>query len=1094
MKLFVTLCRTSVILLVLMISSVTLPAQNGWRQNEMEIKVQINNHRDAQVLHSLKLNGDIYRDYALMFVTPDELKLVNEQGLDYEIQKENLNDFYKDFWEKDEAYHTYQQTIDLIDSLATALPNLCKKVIYGQSVQGRQLAALKISDNVTIDENEAEVGFDGNIHGDEIGGGENMIRLARYLCQKYGNDPLITNLVDNREIWILPIVNPDGRVNLTRYNANGIDLNRDAGYLWDGEGNSTGFYSQPESKALRLMDQENQFSIHLTNHSGTEVYLYPWFFRTDACPDYAAELALANLYESNSGYANLETGPGTSLYPTTGSTAESAYGCLGTHGIVIEISYDKQPPASELLYYFNINLPSMVKLIEYSGYGVEGTITDETTGEPVAATVFVGSTLPCYSDPEVGDFHKYVVPGTYNLTFKANGYQTKMVSNVVVSALSSTIADVQLTPENHQGIYRILASRIPNGNQSDEGATWNSIGQPDNMNYSLGKNGILVVDMQELVVDGAGNDLIVFEGDATPETFTLYGGSTMDGPWISLGAGTGTTEYDLGSTSLSEARFFKFVDDGDGSASVNDAGFDLDAMQSLSSITGVYILMEGFVVDDANGNNNGLLEPGETANFTITLKNIGSLDAMNVFGTLSCPDPFITISTTTPQEFGDILINGSATATFTVSADASVPAGHESTFTLDYTGDNGVSGSKFFTITFPDYCTATTSTEDEYISKVVCGEIDNSSGWQGGVANYTSIYVTIEPGESKPITITNGTPWASDITTVWVDWNRDFEFGDLANETFQLTNVGGSGASFTGTVSTPAGTSPGDYRMRIRMTYSTAPTPCGSASYGEIEDYTVKVGGAVLIPNFTANTNEICINNEVQFTDNSQGNITSWSWSFPGGTPATSTLQNPTISYAGAGNFDVSLTVSDGLTSQTLSQPDFITVFDLPLVTFAQIPDMCLNWPQQELTQGFPVGGVYSGTGVFNGWFSPGVAGVGTHLLTYVYADENGCENQATQTVYVDECTGIDGLSQNNAFNVYPNPSTGKVFITSANSSGNSFEVKLTTTLGKIIYQENHLCQSQNETFVLDVPNIKPGIYILTISGMQTLVIKLIIQ
>ncbi len=467
---------------------------------------------------------------------------------------------------------------------------------------------------------------------------------------------------------------------------------------------------------------------------------------------------------------------------------------------------------------------------------------------------------------------------------------------------------------------------------------------------------------------------------------------------------------------------------------------------------------------------------------------------MNVFGTLSCPDPFITISTTAPQEFGDILINGSATATFIVSADASVPAGHESAFSLDYSGDNGVSGSKFFTITFPDYCDASTSTEDEYISKVVCGEINNSSGWQGGVANYTNIYVTIDAAESKPITITNGTPWASDITTVWVDWNRNFEFGDIANETFQLTNVGGSGASFTGTVSTPAGTSPGDYRMRIRMTYSTAPTPCGSASYGEIEDYTVKVGGAILIPNFTANTNEICINNEVQFTDNSQGNITSWSWSFPGGNPSSSTLQNPAISYDAAGNFDVSLTVSDGLTSQTISQPGFITVFDLPLVTFAQIPDMCLNWPQQELTQGFPVGGVYSGTGVLNGWFYPGNAGVGTHDLTYSYVDENGCENNATQTVYVDECTGIEALSQNNAYIVYPNPSIGKVFITAANSSENNFKVKLATTLGEILYQENHLSQSQNETFVLDIPDLKPGIYILTISGKQTQVVKLIIR
>ena len=250
----------------------------------------------------------------------------------------------------------------------------------------------------------------------------------------------------------------------------------------------------------------------------------------------------------------------------------------------------------------------------------------------------------------------------------------------------------------------------------------------------------------------------------------------------------------------------------------------------------------------------------------------------------------------------------------------------------------------------------------------------------------------------------------------------------------------------------------------------------------------------MLIPNFTANVTEICINHQIQFSDNSQGNITSWVWSFPGGTPATSTLQNPLISYNAAGNFDVSLTVSDGLTSQTLSLPGFITVFDLPLVTFALIPDMCINWPQQLLTQGFPAGGVYSGTGIFNGWFSPALAGVGTHLLTYIFTDGNGCENYATQTVYVDECTGIDGLTQQNAFNIYPNPSNGKVFITVANSAENNFEVKISSTPGEILYHENHLSCSQNEPLILVIPNLKPGIYILTISGKQTQVVKLIIQ
>jgi hypothetical protein len=146
----------------------------------------------------------------------------------------------------------------------------------------------------------------------------------------------------------------------------------------------------------------------------------------------------------------------------------------------------------------------------------------------------------------------------------------------------------------------------------------------------------------------------------------------------------------------------------------------------------------------------------------------------------------------------------------------------------------------------PGYCNASTTTEDEYISNVSCGDINNSSGWQSGVADFTAISTIIEAGTSQNVTITNGTPWASDRVTIWVDWNNDFTFGTGTNEEFILTNVGGTGATFSGNISVPAGQENGEYRMRIRLTYSTAPTPCGNASYGEIEDYTLKVsdGGA----------------------------------------------------------------------------------------------------------------------------------------------------------------------------------------------------------------------------------------------------------
>ncbi|MCK5051831.1 MAG: hypothetical protein KAS53_08920, partial [Candidatus Cloacimonetes bacterium] len=146
-----------------------------------------------------------------------------------------------------------------------------------------------------------------------------------------------------------------------------------------------------------------------------------------------------------------------------------------------------------------------------------------------------------------------------------------------------------------------------------------------------------------------------------------------------------------------------------------------------------------------------------------------------------------------------------------------------------------------------DYCDATTSFEDEYIGNVLCVEIDNTTGWQGGVADYTAMSATIEVGGSADILVTNGgNAYSSDAVSCFVDWNNDYVWELGGDEEFILNNDG-TGAFFDGVIAVPAGTSLGLHRMRIRMVYFSVPDPCGDSTYGEVEDYTINVtaGGPV---------------------------------------------------------------------------------------------------------------------------------------------------------------------------------------------------------------------------------------------------------
>jgi hypothetical protein len=115
---------------------------------------------------------------------------------------------------------------------------------------------------------------------------------------------------------------------------------------------------------------------------------------------------------------------------------------------------------------------------------------------------------------------------------------------------------------------------------------------------------------------------------------------------------------------------------------------------------------------------------------------------------------------------------------------------------------------------------------------------------------------------------------------------------------------------------------------------------------------------------------------------------------------------------------------------------------------------VCVGWPAFELTGGSPAGGIYSGTGVSNGWFDPAIAGIGTHTITYTYTASNGCDNYDEETILVDPCTGVDEVEAGK-ISIYPNPF----------NKATIFEYQLEQPVKVVLTFYNHLGQ-QIETLI----------------------------
>lgn len=294
--------------------------------------------------------------YAEIVVTPETMELIRQSGLQFEVTIKDLENHYasRSRGVGFGIYHTYSENVAFQDSLRLLYPHVVsEKWSIGQTHNGLDIFAFRVSANPDIDEDEPEILIDGMHHAREIMASEFPIMFAEYLAQNYGTDPEITWLLDNRELYIVPIVNPDGVTynELTDPNGGGqwrknrrnngdgtygVDPNRNYPFQWGYDNNGSSGYtgdltyrgpsagSEPEIQAMMDFINSRHFITHDTVHTYSNLLLYPWGYNNQPTADedtyvhMAAEMTKFNGYEAGR--------PGDILYNVNGGTFDWAYG------------------------------------------------------------------------------------------------------------------------------------------------------------------------------------------------------------------------------------------------------------------------------------------------------------------------------------------------------------------------------------------------------------------------------------------------------------------------------------------------------------------------------------------------------------------------------------------------------------------------------------------------------------------------------------------------------------------------------------------------------------------------------------------------
>jgi carboxypeptidase D len=401
---------------------------------------------DLRVAELLQLGFDLERNGegdVVAFLTPEEMGKLENLGIGWiEIPTPGRTPGLSP---DQTSYHNYTSLTTKLQNVANQYPAITRLVSAGTSVQGRELWWLKLTDNPDVHEDEPGFKYIATMHGDEPVGTELCLDLIDYLTQNYGSNSRVNNIVDNIELWIMPMMNPDGNALSQRYNSSGVDLNRDFPDQYQDPIDSA---AGRAIETQRLMNWQYQHTTALSAnlHTGALVVNYPYDSTASGASVYNAtpddEIFRDVSLDYSEDNAPMYNGPfpqgitnGADWYNVFGGMQDWNYIWQGDAQVTIEQSSSKWPAASQLPTLWNNNRESMLSYLERSLTGVRGIVTDASTGAPVRATLnVIGRERRFFSDPAVGDYHRILPAGTHQIRVEAVGYEPQTFSVTIANA------------------------------------------------------------------------------------------------------------------------------------------------------------------------------------------------------------------------------------------------------------------------------------------------------------------------------------------------------------------------------------------------------------------------------------------------------------------------------------------------------------------------------------------------------------------------------------------------------------------------------------------------------------------------------------